>query len=164
MRRLLIKYKGDPDKVIDALYEEEEPELEHIDKHETMIATAPVAAKEVEIDTMDGHPTDKDITDSIVSQAQEETESDPVGIDDIKDNDSDKQEILKQEEQDTKPKKKSASDRKREQKQRQKEQKLAKEREKAARKLQRKQNEVDSNDDKTVKESGSSQSMKEMYI
>ncbi|KAI7900322.1 uncharacterized protein BX663DRAFT_545040 [Cokeromyces recurvatus] len=118
IRRLLIKYKGNPDKVIDALYEEKEEKI---------------GSKENE----EGYDIHENKKESEKEQDNEIVEEDK-NITIIEDKELSPSNTI--------VKKPSAAERKREAKKRQKEKKLQKEREKAARKAKYKQEKNTDND------------------
>ncbi|CAO0790925.1 unnamed protein product [Mucor circinelloides] len=175
IRRLLIKHKGDPDKVIDAMYESEQKDVhneqvavdpattENTDKADTLIQTLEDMAEQKEDTAVindNSSLTNQDIPDQIPGETLlEENEKEQEA--------SQNQQEETSEAPDKKPKKLSAAERKKEQKKRQKENKLMKDRAKAARKAGYQQ-QAKLQDDKEQGTSSdvvaASQSMKEMYI
>ncbi|KAL7321353.1 hypothetical protein PS15m_001130 [Mucor circinelloides] len=174
IRRLLIKHKGDPDKVIDAMYESEQKDVhneqvavdpattENADKADTLIQTSEDMAEQKEDTAVindNSSLTNQDIPDQIPGETLlEENE---------KEQEASQNQQETSEAPDKKPKKLSAAERKKEQKKRQKENKLMKDRAKAARKAGYQQ-QAKLQDDKEQGTSSdvvaASQSMKEMYI
>jgi OTU domain-containing protein 3 len=152
IRRLLKKYKGNPDKVIDALYEENNPEN---DKENT----------ENDIESTVKNNLENAIESTVESNIENSIEmrDDEDIIEQFNDN---KEQIKVEEKLETKvdeviklkPKKLTASERKREAKKKQKEAKLLKEQAKAARRSKREKEES------TQQNTSLSQNMKEMYI
>ncbi|CAO3649557.1 unnamed protein product [Mucor fragilis] len=179
IRRLLIRHKGDPDKVIDAMYE-----LKHKDTHnEPVKVDTTTAAIPDEASTLLQIPEEIILMDEPEQTRQTATinDSNPTNepvhqdIPDEKLPDVSKEEEGSQEQQEEpsgappiKPKKLSAAERKKEQKKRQKENKLIKDRAKAARKAGYKQQAKlqDNQEQNSSSEiaAAASQSMKEMYI
>lgn len=168
IRRLLIKHKGDPDKVIDAMYESEQVAVdlattENADKADTLIQTSEDMAEQKEDTAVindSSSVTNQDIPDQIPGETLlEKNEKEQEA--------SQNQQEETSEAPDKKPKKLSAAERKKEQKKRQKENKLMKDRAKAARKAGYQQ-QAKLQDDKEQGTSSdvvaASQSMKEMYI
>lgn len=175
IRRLLIKHKGDPDKVIDAMYESEQKDVrneqvavdpattENGDKADILIQTLEDMAEQKEDTAVindNSSLTNQDIPDQIPGETLlEENEKEQEA--------SQNQQEETSEAPDKKPKKLSAAERKKEQKKRQKENKLMKDRAKAARKAGYQQ-QAKLQDDKEQGTSSdvvaASQSMKEMYI
>ncbi|KAF1799837.1 hypothetical protein FB192DRAFT_1388775 [Mucor lusitanicus] len=177
IRRLLIKHKGDPDKVIDAMYE-----LEHKDanneptKLDSAIVDAPDEAsaslqipKEV-VSTETQAPKEPTIqvSDNVSTNEHqniaEQTSEEDALVDENKEEEPQDQQEKPSEAPLVKPKKLSAAERKKEQKKRQKENKLMKDRAKAARKAGYKQQAKLQDDQEQDALSAASQSMKEMYI
>lgn len=181
IRRLLIKNKGDPNKVIDALYEDNT--AAEVGEEKDANEEAPQTMEDVESvvkleqkPAIPAHPTyiPADETKEVVDNEMEGTDNVKVDTEareelkkdiseDIEDEavaDSTTEETVA-----TKPKKPSARERKMEQKRKQKEQQMLKAQQKAARKLQRIQ-QTESEDAPTDvnANTGASQSMKEMYI
>ncbi|KAG1055460.1 hypothetical protein G6F43_002580 [Rhizopus delemar] len=145
IRRLLKKYKGNPDKVIDALYEENNTENDIESTIENSLENAIESTLE------------NTVENSVEMRSDEEI------IEQFNDNN---EQIKVKEELETKvdevitlkPKKLTASERKREAKKKQKEAKLLKEQAKAARRSKREKEES------TQQNTSLSQNMKEMYI
>ncbi|KAL0136729.1 hypothetical protein V8B55DRAFT_1542033 [Mucor lusitanicus] len=154
IRRLLIKHKGDPDKVIDAMYE-----LEHKDANNEptnwiqQFASLQIPKEVVSTETQ--APKEPTI--------QQTSEEDAL-VDENKEEEPQDQQEKPSEAPLVKPKKLSAAERKKEQKKRQKENKLMKDRAKAARKAGYKQQAKLQDDQEQDALSAASQSMKEMYI
>ncbi|KAG1176077.1 hypothetical protein G6F70_003650 [Rhizopus microsporus] len=141
IRRMLKKYKGDTDKVIDRFYELRVTEKDK-DIH---------LKERLEIDN-DGNVEHLPLPEQGEEKGEEKDEEKDT-------EEKDKEEIEKDKERDKettekeKPKKMSASERKKEAKRRQKEAKLMKERAKAARRAQReKEEEKSTNEPQTMKE------------
>lgn len=188
IRRLLIKHKGNPDKVIDAIYESEhkpaqnrtmesetinpntDTDSEATAKSATVIETEKLD-KKVE-NLADTQPMEDN---SGTIEVAEETPDDK----DIIVEEAEQVEVSKQEQEqeqqeqqeqpaaqqvNKKPKKLSAAERKKEQKRRQKENKLIKDRAKAARKAGYKQTKLQDEEEHDNSKSIVTQSMKEMYI
>ncbi|KAL9537843.1 hypothetical protein MBANPS3_011412 [Mucor bainieri] len=183
IRRLLIKHKGYPDKVIDAMYESEhknannEPETmdptnaETTDEANTSLLPTPeqvISAEELEekehiADINDSNSTSEPIRLDAPEHTTDEKLSDEIR----QEEESEDQQEMPSEAPLIKPKKLSAAERKKEQKRRQKENKLMKDRAKAARKAgYRKQSKVqdDQEQDASSEVATTSHSMKEMYI
>ncbi|KAI9472259.1 MAG: hypothetical protein EXX96DRAFT_583432 [Benjaminiella poitrasii] len=153
IRRLLIKYKGNPDKVIDALFEADSSH-EKEKKVAEMTIENNQQKKEEEAETNIEDSNDKKITRTTDNVVKEEDNDDKNAL------------PADTKETPTAPpaKKPSAAERKKEAKRRQKEKKAQKEREKAARKAkynEEKEKKVpeDSDISKAI-----IQSMKEMYV
>ncbi|KAK4521524.1 uncharacterized protein ATC70_012140 [Mucor velutinosus] len=178
IRRLLIKHKGDPDKVIDAMYELEHNEPAKADP--ATVGTPDEAStltqtpeETIPMKTLEQKEQTTAIHDNIstnvpvLQDIPEQTPGEEL-LDETKE-EKDPQNVLEKpsEAPPVKPKKLSAAERKKEQKKRQKENKLMKDRAKAARKAGYKQQakpqdgqEQDTSSDIVA----ASQSMKEMYI
>ncbi|RCH89408.1 hypothetical protein CU098_009381, partial [Rhizopus stolonifer] len=146
IKRLLIKYKGDPDKVIDVLYE-----LEHKDEQKVGVASDNCAEKTVDQAAIESNQ-------EIMTQEKETTENGKITPDANCVKLVDQAETVEK-----KAKKPSASERKKEAKKRQKEAKMLKEQAKAARKLKYKQEQTNpDHEDSNIK--ATTHQMKEMYI
>lgn len=185
IRRLLIKHKGNPDKVIDAIYESEHKlaqnrtvESETINPNTDIDSEATAkSATVIEIEKLDKKVENLADTqpmedNSGAIEVAEETPDDK----DIVVEESEQVEVTKQEHDqeqqgqpaaqqvNKKPKKLSAAERKKEQKRRQKENKLMKDRAKAARKAGYQQAKLQDEEEHDDLKSIVTQSMKEMYI
>lgn len=181
IRRLLIKNKGDPNKVIDALYEDntapEDADEKNVNKEapQTTENVEGVVKLEQEPSTP-AHPADipGDETEEIIDYNEMESKESIKVNAEAKVLKEDQSKIFEDEAisenttekaATTKPKKPSARERKIEQKRKQKEQQQLKAQQKAARKLQRiQQTESEDATAEVTSNTGASQSMKEMYI
>jgi hypothetical protein len=189
IRRLLLKNKGDTDKVINALYEpdpstetieednkipEKEEEQAALDIKEKSVPEGHEEKTSIDKDTegeiadissplSEISNTEANLEISDEKEAAQEKQKD-VQVEEKREiNEKDSEEET--EKKDKKPRMLSASERKREKKMKQKEQKLLKDRAKAARKMQRQKDAADTASTNDISEkTGSSQSMKEMYI
>lgn len=150
IRRMLKKYKGDTDKVIDRFYELRVTEKDK-DIH---------LKERLEIDN-DGNVDHLPLPEQGEEKGEEKDEEKDTEEKDKEEIEKDKEEPGKEKGKETdkettekeKPKKMSASERKKEAKRRQKEAKLIKERAKAARRVQReKEEEKSTNEPQTMKE------------
>lgn len=188
IRRLLIKHKGNPDKVIDAIYESEHksaqngtvkietinPNTDSDSKAAAKLATLTEAEKlDKKVENLPDTQPQEDNSGAI--EVAEETPSDKaIDVKEAEQAEGSQQEQEQEQEQekeqpavqqvDKKPKKLSAAERKKEQKRRQKENKLMKDRAKAARKAGYKQANLQNEEEPANTKSIITQSMKEMYI
>jgi OTU domain-containing protein 3 len=181
VRRLLKRYHGDVNKVIDKLYEEVQVVIESLDTAIIHPLETSQIGGSVPVESVKNHNMeDQQQEDSDALKIDQEVTEDNMNEDDKEDkgdkdyspeNGTDEeQEEPEKKNQDKEPaekkqKKPSASERKKEAKRKQKEAKLQKEREKAARKAKYKQEAVtaesNTEHDKPVT---TTHSMKEMYI
>ncbi|KAI8387320.1 hypothetical protein BD560DRAFT_419793 [Blakeslea trispora] len=152
IRRLLIKYKGNPDKVIDAIYESEQ-------KNKIKKEQQTNEGKQDESNNPADNENDQQNTFSSNPQIQEID----LAQDNAEGNHSVTEKVDDAVPEENKPKKPSASERKREAKKRQKEAKMLKEQAKAARKLKYKQ-EKTKEDTEELNKDQVVQQMKEMNI
>ncbi|GAN02028.1 OTU domain-containing protein 3-like [Mucor ambiguus] len=182
IRRLLIKHKGDPDKVIDTMYESELKDVHSeavtedpatantLDEASTLLPTPEetISTDKPEQEEQTTDTNDRNSTYEPVCQDTPEQITDEKHSDEIKDEEGSQDQQEKPLEAPLiKPKKLSAAERKKEQKKRQKENKLMKDRAKAARRAGYKQQaklEDGQEQDTSSETVAASQSMKEMYI
>ncbi|KAG2234837.1 hypothetical protein INT48_000500 [Thamnidium elegans] len=174
IRRLLIKYKGDPDKVIDALYD---PKPNGTDTPADAVQETKDSGDIDKVDNVGDIDKQEDLEEKDVDQGKEQVveKKDNVQQDQVADQDtaSTKEVPLITEtiaptdtkEAEKKPKKLTTRERKEQAKKRQKEAKLEKDRAKAARRSKYKQEKED-DPDATKSEciSKVATAMKEMYI
>lgn len=184
IRRLLIKHKGNPDKVIDAIYESEHKpaqnktmESETINPNtDTNSEATAKSATVVETEKLDKKVENLADTQPMednsgaIEVAEETPDDKNIVVEEAEQVEVSRQEQQEQQEQpaaqqvNKKPKKLSAAERKKEQKRRQKENKLMKDRAKAARKAGYKQTKLQDEEEYDNSKSIVTQSMKEMYI
>lgn len=174
VRRLLKKYHGNPNKVIDKLYEDEnkvQVVIESLDKNEpvhplesnssqpttkdqAIVSDEKNTAAEEKVEKKEDIPKSSQENDTINNKRVEQGDKDvkqdshstaiDEGEEGQKEKDEEKAEKKDEEPAEKKPKKLSNADKKREKKRLQKEQKIIKDRAKASRKSHRKQKESES--------------------
>lgn len=189
IRRLLIKHKGNPDKVIDAIYESEHkpaqngtvetetinPNTDTDSKAAAKLATLTETKKLDEKVESLTHTQPIEDNSGAIEMAEETPNDKTIVVEEAEQVEGSQQEQgqgqeLEQQQQpaaqqvDKKPKKLSAAERKKEQKRRQKENKLMKDRAKAARKTGYKQAKLQDEEEPDNSKAIVTQSMKEMYI